>query len=132
MAVSNDLPYFGRMRKVTPLATVLMLLVFVAGAEAKSPPEGNYGCYIDSYYQSFGNITISSASGFKRFGQAGTYRAGKRRRSFAGGSVKGYPIRFKGGGLNGFTGYWYISSGGKHHIALQDPGLGFVGIYCAD
>lgn len=115
-----------------PLAIVVFLLVFAAAAEAKSPPQGKYGCYIDSYYQLFGSININGASGFRRFGKTGTYTAGKRKRSFAGGSVKGYPIRFKGGALNRFKGYWYISSGGRHKIALEDPGMGFVSIYCAD
>jgi len=120
------------MRKVMPLAIVVFLLVFAAAAEAKSPPKGKYGCYIDSYYQLFGSINISGTNEFRRFGKTGTYTAGKRKRSFSGGSVEGYAIRFRDGALNRYKGYWYTSSSGRSEIALQDPRMGFVNIYCAD
>ena len=120
------------MRKVTLLASLTLLFAFAGAAEAKSPPIGKYHCSIDSYYQLFGSISIKSLHEVRRFGQTGTYTASKRKRSFSGGSVKGYSLRFKGGPLNRYTGYWSTSVSGTHELVLKDPGMGFVSIYCAD
>lgn len=66
-----------------PLLLVALLLVFAVPAQAKSPPQGNYSCFIGSYYQLFGSIKIDGVNEFIRFGKTGTYAAGKRKGSFS-------------------------------------------------
>ena len=68
---------------------------------------------------------------YSRSGKAGKFVAGKKKRTFSGGT-RGYSIRFKGGGLNKYKGYWFTSTSGRHEIALARPGSTFINIYCDD
>jgi len=124
----------SRIRLVALVAVAALLLVPITPAQAKPPPKGKYECVIGSGSTLFGNIKILGGGQYKysRFGKKGTFKAGKKKRSFSGGNVSGYSIRFIGGGLNKYKGYWFTSSTGTHEIALENPRDGFVSIYCDD
>ncbi len=116
------------------LTVLLATTALAPAAEAKSPPKGTYECVIGSNTILFGNVKIKGGGKYRydRFGKTGTFKAGKSKRTFSNGSVSGYTISFKGGGLNKFKGYWFTSSTGTHEIALARPGSTFINIYCDD
>ena len=118
---------------VSAVVSLAMLGAVAPAAQAKAPPKGTYECTIGSANILFGDIKIRAGGKYRysRFGKTGTYRAGKTKRTFSG-TTKGYPISFRGGGLNRFKGYWFTSTTGTHEIALHRPGSTFINIYCDD
>lgn len=138
MATAGLLSYVGRMRKLSLLATLVLALGLAPAAEAKSPPKGTYECVIGSGNILFGSVKIQGGGKYRysRFGKTGKFVAGKKLRKFggtaSGGGALGYSIRFSGGGLNKYKGYWFKSTTGTHEIALENPRDGFVSIYCDD
>jgi len=124
----------GRVRGRLATLTVTSLLAVAAlapAAEAKSPPKGTYECVIGANTQLFGDVKIKGGGKYtySRFGKTGTFKTGKTKKKFSG-ETKGYPISFKGGGLNKFKGFWFTSTTGTHEIALHRPGSDFINIYC--
>ena len=124
------------MRTTVVLLTVTGLLataMLAPAAQAKSPPKGTYECTIGFSNQLFGSIKVKAGGKYKysRFGKTGTFKTGKTKKKFSG-ETKGYPISFKGGGLNKFKGFWFTSTTGTHEIALHRPGSDFINIYCDD
>lgn len=138
VATTGGLAYFGRMRKLSLAAALILLLGFTSTAEAKAPPKGKYDCVIGSGSLLFGSIKIQGGGKYRysRFGKSGKFVAGKKLRKFggtaSGGGALGYSIRFRGGGLNKYKGYWFTSTTGTHEIALENPKNGVVSIYCDD
>lgn len=125
------------MRTTVALLAVIGLLVtamLAPAAQAKSPPKGTYECVTGFSNQLFGSIKIKAGGKYRysRFGKTGTFKAGKSLKKFSGGRVDGYPISFKGGGLNKFKGYWFTSTTGTNEIALARPGSDYQNIYCDD
>lgn len=126
------------MHKLTPLAVLVLLFAFAAPAQAKAPPRGKYECVIGSGSLLFGSITIKGGGKYRysRFGKTGQFRAGTTKKKFggtaSGGGAFGYSIKFKGGGLNNYKGYWFTSTTGTHEIALKNPRDDVVSIYCDD
>ncbi len=124
-----------RTRRLTLALTACLAAAVVAApaAQAKNPPKGKYECVIGSSSLLFGDIKILSGRKYRysRSKKVGTFTAGKKMRTFSGGT-RGYTIRFKGGGLNKYKGYWFTSTTGTHEIALENPRSGFVSIYCDD
>ena len=118
------------MRTLSAIGILALVLAFAATAEAKSPPKGRYDCVIGADSQLFGSITIKSKGAYRysRFGKSGTFKAGRTKKNFSG--TPAYPIRFKGGGLSRYSGYWFTSKTGTHEIALAAPKSGFTNIYC--
>ncbi len=115
------------MRKgmVIPLLLVVGLGTS-APAHAKAPPKGLYECTIGGTL--FGDVTITGATTYKRFGKTGTFSAkGTRVRE---GGVRAYKISFTKGPFKGFRGDWRKTTDGKYEIALRNPRDDFESIYC--
>lgn len=123
-----------------PLATtatlsVLIALLAVAQATAKSPPKGVYECTIGGIYAD--TVKIVSATKYKRFGKTGKFKAGKKLKNVGNPPFTyfGYSIKFKTGPFKGFKGNWRrdTSSGAVvNEIALRNPLDGFEDTYCDD
>lgn len=111
---------------VLVLAALLALLL-APPALAKSPPKGKYGCTIGGLL--FGDLKITGSDTYKRYGNNGTYSAGRRKINFDDGFA-GYKIKFKTGPFEDFKGRWYKADSGTAEIALQNPEDGFESIYC--
>jgi hypothetical protein len=125
------------MRKLSLATVPVLVLGLTSTAEAKAPPKGKYDCVIGSSQQLFGSVKIQSGGKYRytRSGKTGTFTAGKKLRRFGdsgGVGTLGYSIRFKGGGLNKYKGYWFTSTTGTHEIALENPKNGIESIYCDD
>lgn len=123
------------MRTRSLALTLLLILGFTSAAEAKAPPKGTYDCVIGDSRQLFGSVKIKGAGKYRysRFGKTGKFTAGTKRRRFGdsgGVGTLGYSIRFKGGGLNKYKGYWFRSTTGDYEIALENPRTGIESIYC--
>jgi hypothetical protein len=109
------------------ILTAAALLIVPASVVAKPPAKGKYECVIGSTY--FGEVTIKSASRYKRNGRIGKYSAGSKLVKFDDGR-KGYKLTFKTGGFKGYKGRWYKASDGTYEIALRNPIDDFESIYC--
>jgi len=118
---------------VTIVLCMAAALALPSAAAAKSPPKGTYECVIGANTQLFGSIKVKGGGKYRysRFGKTGKFKTGKKKRKFSG-ETKGYPISFKGGGLNKYKGFWFTSTTGTHEIALAGPGRSFINIYCDD
>jgi len=131
------------MRTKLAAAAVMSLAIAMAvpsAGYAKSPPKGTYECVIGASHQLFGNIKVRGGGKYRysrpgKTGKIGKTVAGKKLRRFGdsgGVGTLGYSIRFKGGGLNKYKGYWFTSTTGTHEIALENPRNGIESIYCDD
>lgn len=105
-------------------------LIAVPAAFAKSPPKAKYECTIGNIL--FGDIQITGATTYTRYGKKGTYAAGTKLTRWKDKTVPGYTIVFKTGPLKNYKGRWYTSKGGVHEIALRNPIDNFESIYCDD
>jgi len=116
------------MRKGVIISILLIVgLATSAPAHAKAPPKGLYECTIGGTL--FGDVTITGAKTYKRFGKSGTFSAkGTRMRE---GGIRAYKISFTKGPFKGFRGDWRKTSDGKYEIALRNPRDDFESIYCA-